>query len=216
MVIRAADTIALQHLTETYRNLSACRVTLATPKSTNTVPAIDSMQPHSAPELGGLTLAPLAYITAKTLAAGAVQHSGVRSIPELFEALHKAGEQVYGVFLPWGVLDCSQQLTAQYVHEFMLFHQRNNKSTPISPGAHRMKSDTIMTLLQVRFFGWRTPCWIAAGREHTDGKSRAPEEGFLGAHALAKLRIACPRMSYYEATWNVLGQSRWIDNCKWQ
>lgn len=154
MVIRAENTIALQHLNETYANLASISVTLVTPEtSSHTVPIISSMHPNSAPKQGALALAPLAYLTAKTLAsaAGAVQHAGVRTIPQLFEALHNAGEQVYGVVLPWGVLDCSQLLTVQYAHEFMLFHQRNNKNCPVSPHAHKMSSDTILTLLQVRF-----------------------------------------------------------------
>lgn len=157
MIIRAANTIALQHLTNTYVNLAGSSVTLATPKTSHTVPVISSMLSQSAPQEGGLALAPLAYITAKTLgsAAAAVQHVGVRTIPEFFEVLHRSGERVYGVVLPWGVLDCSRQLTHQYAHEFMLFHQRNNKNTPASPETHKMSSDTIMTILQVRFFFWK-------------------------------------------------------------
>lgn len=151
MVIRAADTIALQHLTDTYKNLSASSITLAVPKTCNSVPVISSLHPHSPPQEGGFSLAPMAYITTKTLlgTAAAAQSAGVRTIPEWFEMVHGTGEQVYGVVLPWGVLDCSKQLTVQYAHEFMLFHQRFKKNKPVSPSAHKMSSDTIMTLLQV-------------------------------------------------------------------
>ena len=101
-------------------------------------------------------MVPVAYLTAQTLSQApvAVEHSGVRTVPELFEVMHAAGKKIFGVVLPWGMLDCSRQLTAQYAHELMLFHQRNHKNTPESPETHKMSSDTIMTLLQVRPFWW--------------------------------------------------------------
>ena len=152
MVIRAADTIALQRLTDSQTNLAPSSVTLATPESSHTVPVISRLQQKAAPQQGALALTPLAYVTSQTLATAmqTAQYPGVTTIPELFEVLHGAGQKIFGVVLPWGVLDCSRQLTVQYAHELMLFYQRNHKHTPASPETHKMSSDTIMTLLQVR------------------------------------------------------------------
>jgi hypothetical protein len=150
MVIRASNTIALQCLNDTYVNLAGSSVSLATPSTSKTVSSISSMHPQSTPNLGGLALVPLAYITAKTVEEASLQQAGLRTIPQLFEHLHSAGEQVYGVHLQWGVFDCSRLLTRSYTHELTLFYQRNNKFVPVSPHAHKTSSDTIMTLLQVR------------------------------------------------------------------
>jgi hypothetical protein len=149
MHVRAGNTIAMQRLCDTYVRLSSPQVTLATPQSAHTVPRIQGMHVGVPPVQGALALAPVAYITAKSLGQVEAAVGAASTLPALFAHLHSAGEVVYGVVLPWGVLDTSWLLCAQYAHEFALFHARHNRFVTASPDTDKMSSDTITKLLQV-------------------------------------------------------------------